>query len=618
MPRPGLLRDRPHQLILLRPTPARFSKDSPMDRRQTSRLPIKWLCCLSLFASLLPAVASASPWAVSGALAAPEPPAETTAAEPTAAEPTAAPAPEPTGARVATSEPVLDHEPRAREQICTDGQDDDGDLVYDCGDADCKKDPACQADGQPEFDDARCSDWVDNDGDGYVDCDDFDCENADICKGSWDAKPVATGGAATGTNGTSITMGTGAVDGSSVGLKEGQTPDDLIGVGADADGERNNYSCSDGIDNDGDGNIDCADLGCRLDTAVTVCQGDGDFRFSVVARLEQSAVIRDDSTLQRDGEIERFDTQFSSIQMRVLGQMPFIQNSFFLLSMRAERTPRMVFALFQVPLGKKGHYVNVNSGGGGLSLELVRSVHKRLLADPAFYVYNAFEQGNGAAVEFGGPLDKKGKFLYRTYIAGGAGRFNGNIGGRFFPDDNRNYTWSVGAQTRMNLIGYYGRWDSPFLYTPVPTSLALAIGAKYDQRSQERYPAANIQAVFRWRRLVVMAESYGKRELNFKNWQVAYNGMIGVLPWKKRLLLAADAGQYFTTNFEDPPDFLGSDLRRQLREFQYRAAAHVYLWRNVFFATLVWRDRRVEPNEQQGQQGIQMLQDLRLLLTYRW
>ena len=101
-----------------------------------------------------------------------------------------------------------------------------------------------------------------------------------------------------------------------------------------------------------------------------------------------------------------------------------------------------------------------------------------------------------------------------------------------------------------------------------------------------------------------------------------------MLAIKKRLMFAGDVGQYLSTNREDPrfdpasaeydPDLPGSDLRRQLREFQYRAAAHVYLWRNVFFATLIFRDRRVEPNESQGQTGIQKLQDLRLLLTYRW
>jgi len=568
-----------------------------MQRRPTAVSLLLWLSCLCLL--LVPRASEASPWSPGtarlGSLAPAVPDPETTVQ----------PEPEP--------EPDLGHTPRPTESVCNDGQDDDGDTVFDCGDADCKADAACQPDGQPEYDDARCGDWIDNDSDGYVDCDDFDCDESNACKGSWDlvsGPPAGTGGTGTG--------GAGTHDGAEFGLRAGQTPEDLLGKGTDNDGERDNQTCSDGYDNDNDGKIDCADLGCKLETEVTVCQGDGNIRFSMVARLSQSVVFANDSEQQRNGKFGRADTQFDAIQLRVLGQMPFIQNSFFLLSMRAERTPRMTFALFQVPLGKKGHYINVNSGGGTLSLELVRSVHKRMLTDPAFYVYNAFEQGNGAAVEVGGPLDKKGKYLYRTFVAGGAGRFNGNIGGRFFPDDNRNYTWTVGGQAWMNFIGYYSRWDTPFLYTPVPTTLAVAVGAKYDQRAQERYPAANIQTIFRWRRLIVLAEAYGKRELNFKNWQVAVNGQVGVLAVKKRLFLAGDAGTYIGTNFEDPPVFLGSDLRRQLREFQYRAAAHVYLWRNVFFATLIFRDRRVEPNESQGQAGIQKTQDLRLLLTYRW
>lgn len=573
-----------------------------MQRRSTAASLLSWLCCLGLVI-LLPRASEATPWSPGAASLAPAPTTSPTPVVPDI-ETTAQPAPEPDDA----------HAPRPTETVCNDGQDDDGDTVFDCGDADCKADPACQPDGQREYGEERCGDWVDNDSDGYVDCDDFDCDEADACKGSWDVAPPA----GSGTGGSATSSGQGH-DGAEFGLKAGETPEDLLGKGADNDGERDNQTCSDGYDNDNDGKVDCADLGCKLETEVTVCQGDGNIRFSMVARLSQSVVFNNDSEAQRNnGKFGRADTQFDAIQLRVLGQMPFIQNSFFLLSMRAERSPRMTFALFQVPLGKKGHYINVNSGGGTLSLELVRSVHKRMLTDPAYYVYNAFEQGNGAAVEVGGPLDKKGKYLYRTFIAGGAGRFNGNIGGRFFPDDNRNYTFTVGAQAWMNFIGYYSRWDTPFLYTPVPTTLAVAVGAKYDQRAQERYPAANIQTIFRWRRLIILAEAYGKRELNFKNWQVAVNGQVGVLAIKKRLMFAGDAGTYVGTNFEDPPAFLGSDLRRQLREFQYRGAAHVYLWRNVFFATLIFRDRRVEPNEAQGQSGIQKTQDLRLLLTYRW
>lgn len=525
------------------------------------------------------------------------------------------------GEGTATSTPI------ATEKVCNDGEDNDGDLVFDCGDFDCKKDPACQPDGQPENNDARCSDWLDNDSDGYLDCDDLDCNDTDACKGSWDLKGAGVavgtgvGGTGAGTSGGAVTSG-GAGTGPT--LAPGQTEADLIGTGGDNDGERNNVMCSDGIDNDADGQIDCSDLGCRLDTQVTVCQGSGDFRFSAVARVAQTFAITDDGQLAVDDDgnvlpdqrLERFDTEFSSLQLRVLGQLPFIQNSFFLLSMRAERTPRLTFALFQVPLGKKGHYINVNSGGGGLSLELVRSVHKRLLADPAFYVYNAFEQGNGAAAEFGGPIDKRGKLLFRTFLAGGSGRFTGNIGGRFFPDGEDRYTYSVGGQLWVNAVGYYTRWDSPFLYTPAPLTFATGFGVKYDQRVQERYPAANLQFAFRYKRLILLGETYAKRELEFRNWQVAYNAQLGVLIIPKRLMVAGDFGQYLATDFEAPPDQLLSDLRRQLRELQYRFAAHVYLWRDVFYGTVIFRDRRVEPVP--PRQGIQVAQDIRLLLTYRF
>lgn len=516
------------------------------------------------------------------------------------------------------------------ETNCTDGVDDDGDMVYDCGDHDCHEAKVCKPDGGPENSEARCTDWVDNDEDGYLDCEDHDCNGVDACMGSWDRArkgQVVDGDTSTGDPGV-----TGSGE-----LGEGEVEEDLRGRGADKDGERTDFFCADGFDNDGDGFTDCDDIGCKLGTEVTVCQPAGDIRFTVVARIGQEfnfagpefgnkALIRQSDNPNADPAIDPrsaenrspLNTEFESLQMRVLGQMPFIQNSFFLLSMRAEKTPRMTFAMFQIPI-KNGHYVNVNSGGGGLSLELVRSVHKRMMVDPAFYVYNAFEQGNGAALEFGGPLDKRGKFLYRTFIAGGSGRFAGNVGGTFFPDDNRNFTWSGGAQLHMNLVGYYTRFDSPMLYTPSPTAFVIAIGAKYDQRSQERYPAANVQMTFRWKRLMMLGEVYGKRELNFGNWQLAFNVQVGVLAVKRRLLFSADFGQYLATPFERPPEELGSDLRRQLQELQYRFAAHIYLWRDVFLAQIVWRDRFVErPPSGVIPDGTDRRSDLRILLMYRF
>ncbi len=486
-----------------------------------------------------------------------------------------------------------------KETVCDDGQDNDGDLVYDCGDADCKKDPACASDGNPENTPERCGDWIDNDADGYVDCDDDDCNGSTACYGSWD---VELAGGTVPDSGTVV--GTGAGTGGT-----SAPPVQTVVAEDDNFGENSNVLCSDGIDNDNDGRTDCEDIGCRLDTQVTVCQPSGDFRLSLVGRIE---------ALGYNVQDEQLTTEFESLQLRVLGQMPFIQNSFFLISSRVEKTPRVTFALFQIPLGKKGHYMNINSGGGGLSLELVRSVHKRMLVDPAFYVYNAFEQGNGAALEFGGPIDKKSRFLYRAFAAGGSGRFAGNLGGTFFPGDNTRYTWSVGGQVWSNIVGYYNRWDTPFLYTKAPMTVAFAAGAKYDQRAAERYPAWNTQLILRYWRMHLQGEYYGKRELEFGNFQNAYNIQLGFLPWEKRLLLAADFGQYLATDFDNAPaaEDIQVDLRRQLQSRQYRIAAHAYLWRDVFFASAVFSDRREETAFDSG--TFADTQEARLLFTYRW
>ena len=489
------------------------------------------------------------------------------------------------------------------ETVCNDRVDNDGDTVFDCGDADCANDPACKPDGQPEYTEERCSDWIDNDGDGAFDCDDSDCGDKSACKGSWDSPQKGGAGGDGGGGG-----GAGGVTGPVI--DKSAAPEDLIGKGEDADGERSEHMCSDGFDNDNDGKTDCEDLGCRLDPAVINCQPATNFRFSVVARTQGSYDVQD----------QKANVEFSAIQLRVLGQIPYIQNSFFLLSFRAEKTPRMVFAMFQIPI-RGGHYFNINSGAGSLSLELVRSIHKRLLVDPAYYMLNGFEQGNGAAIEFGGPFDKRGKFLYRAFLAGGSGRFAGNIGGTFFPDGNSNFTYTAGAQLWMNLVGYYSRFDSPLLYTPVPTTFVMALGAKYDQRPQERYPAVNLQTTFRYRRLILLGEVYGKRELNFGSWQLAYNIQMGILAVKKRLLLAGDFGQYRTTPYERPPVELGYDLRRQQQEMQYRVAAHVYVWRELFMLSLLWADRRVLSSnliDNQEKTTVTKNQDIRLVFQYRF
>ncbi len=505
----------------------------------------------------------------------------------------------------------------AQETQCDNGVDDDGDTVYDCGDADCADSPVCQPDGNPENNNKRCGDWIDNDGDGMTDCDDSDCNGMGItiCEGSWDTFKRQAKSAAGG-NSTAV------VTDEIPELGKGMSVEDLIGVGSDADGERNNVVCSDGIDNDNDGRTDCADFGCRFDPTVTVCQGDASFRFSVVARGEQSYIrsnnprFRNDNAVLDPGELPGItdgilNTKMERLQLRVFGPMPGIDDSFFLLSARAEKTPRVSFVMFQVPLGKNGHYLNINSGGGGLTVEVIRSAHKNLLLSPAFYVSNAFEQGNGAAAEVGGPIGTKGKLQYRAFAAGGTGRFSGSVGGGFVNDDNTNYTYSAGGQLQWNLIGYYSRWDSSMIYVKSPTTLSISFGAKYDQRSLERYPMANVNGTFRWRKLIVQGETNVKRELDFKSTHASYNLKVGYLAIPKKLLLAVDFGEFLAIDKGTVPDGINPEQERQ-----YRAAAHYYLWQNIVVGSLYFSHRNLAPVNPAD--GDVITQELKASMSYRF
>jgi hypothetical protein len=486
-----------------------------------------------------------------------------------------------------------------KETNCSDKRDDDGDGMVDCADADCKDDIACKVGSGPENSNAKCSDWFDNDGDGFIDCDDPDCEGEGItvCKGSWKGQVDSGGG------------GGGAVQtgGDIPEMPEGADPVDLIGKGRDKDGERNDEVCSDGVDNDGDGMIDCADFGCRFDPEVTVCRGNPGMRFSVVGQVTGSGLYSGDpANFGKNGPDGKplvplaYDTNFAKLQLRSFGPIAGIQNSFYLLSLRAEKSPRMSFAMFQIPIGNTGHFFNVNSGGGGLSTALIISTSKLLLLDPAQYMYQSFEQGNGAAAEVFGPLTPNWKLFYRVFGAGGSGRSNGNVGGHYFTYDNTNYTYSAGGQIGVNVIGRVSRFDSPFLYTPVPLTFGITAGAKYDQRAQERYPAWNVNSVLRWNRLVAIAETYGKRELEFGSTQIAWNIQAGFLLIPKRILLAADFGQYHADPYDHLPSQLQTDIKKELKvpdEQMFRAAVHIYFWKNIGIFSIRYRDHRTQATD---------------------
>lgn len=529
-------------------------------------------------------------------------PAAAAEGEPAPASPAPAPSPDapaPEGAPDDAAQPAPAPDPvvlpegeppvwkPGKETNCDNGKDDDGDSIPDCGDHDCHDAPNCKKGaGGTENSNARCSDWVDNDADGAVDCDDSDCNGpgVTICKGSWKGPLDIGGGAGMPSGRTTSPMEIPE-------LGEGMVVEDLIGKGGDNDGERNDYLCSDGIDNDGDGKVDCADFGCRFDPDVNVCRGNPGMRFSVVANVGQEYTY-DDSRHESFGE-GQMDTRFTRVQLRSFGPMPLLNDSFYLLSLRAEKTPRLTFAMFQLPLGG-GHFINVNSGGGNLSSALIVSTAKNMLVEPAYYVYAAFEQGNGAALEVTGPVDDRGIMQYRVFAGGGSGRFNGNVGGRYYTYDNNNYTYAGGAQFTFNIVGQFSRFDSQLLYTPVPTTFSVMAGAKWDQRAQERYAAWNVNAVLRSGRLIAQAETYQKKEFEFDSFQYAYVIQAGYLAIPKRLMFAADFGEYIAGDLENPPDTIETDLGKQRDERQWRVAAHLYLYKTIGRLTLLYANRTLQ------------------------
>jgi hypothetical protein len=473
----------------------------------------------------------------------------------------------------------------ARETNCTDRQDDDGDGLADCADADCYDVAVCHAGGNEETTNQRCSDWIDNDGDSAVDCDDSQCQvpAITVCRGSWSG-PAQGGGATTGGDDEVPELG------------EGQSLEDLIGRGGDANGERTDETCSDGIDNDADGRLDCADFGCRFDPQVSVCNGQPGMRFSLVAGVGASLQWNYDQPVGGT-ETSSFEptARFTLLQLRALGPIPFIENSFFLVNVRAEDRVRLSFLMFQVPISSSGHYFQLNSGFGGLSAGLIISAARQPLLDPPQYLYSRFEQGNGAAVEVGGPIDSAGVSRFRLFAAGGSGEFSGSVGGGFFRSDERNFSWAVGGQFQLNLMGRYDRFDSPLLYVPDPGTAAISVGTKYDQRAAERFVGVNGTAVFNYWHFGLRAESYTgiimDDVMGNVPVQTAFNVTANALIVPRVLALAADVGGYY-----QPVDYAVGPptdpaFRNQLETLQWRTALHWYAWRSTGVLTLLYREQ---------------------------
>jgi hypothetical protein len=480
----------------------------------------------------------------------------------------------------------------ATETDCTNAADDDGDSMADCADADCFEHPTCEPGRGSEQTNEACSDWIDNDADARVDCDDTDCQapTLGVCQGS-------------DRTGTPVRGSHNRRD--DVTLASGASVEALIGTDGDRPGERTDLVCSDGRDNDNDGRVDCEDYECRFSSDVTICTGAPGLTFSVVAAVRGSMdleLLTDDDPLTTSGQA--FDVNWSRIQLRAFGPIPFLDDSFFLLSARLERSPRLTFAMFQIPVGNAGHYFNFNSGGGNLSTQLIVSAHKHALLDPAFYVFNAFEQGNSAAIEFGGPLTDNGVLEFRLFAAGGQGTSTGNVGGRFFSGDNRNFSYAGGGQLHINAIGNFDRFESEFIYTPEPLTLGFLAGVMWSQRPVERFLAFHGQGLFRWSHFMLRAESYTKREVEFGAWQTSWNVLLGALIVPEYLYFAADVGMFYAGNFDELPPS-DSDLTRPPDVFEYRLGLHYYWFRQRGRIALVYRENHEENTDPLGDELVE-------------
>ncbi len=190
---------------------------------------------------------------------------------------------------------------------CSDGLDNDCDGFTDCQDFSCQTCavPVCLADGGLNRGDAgfcvcrgaentntACGDGVDNDCDGFTDCGDFDCTmttGLTVCARDGGGRADTGACDATGSENTNAACSDG-VDNDCDGFidcgNSGTSPDfDCTRTAAvtvcgasdagtsrcDASGtENSNATCGDGIDNDCDGFVDCNDFSCRS-CSITAC-----------------------------------------------------------------------------------------------------------------------------------------------------------------------------------------------------------------------------------------------------------------------------------------------------------------------------------------------------------
>jgi len=208
--------------------------------------------------------------------------------------------------KVDCADPKCFSSPKCKVSVerCDNGVDDDNNGNTDCLDmacqgADCGYGCRCDNMARTEI---TCADSQDNDSDNLTDCADPDCRNVSPCgtgagggssgnAGGSGATAGGSGGTAGGSGGTAggsggTAGGSGGTAGGSGGTAGGVGAT-AGGVGGTAGGSAGTAggntaggmagaeNCTDGLDNDGDRAVDCADSNC-VGTAMCVALRDGD------------------------------------------------------------------------------------------------------------------------------------------------------------------------------------------------------------------------------------------------------------------------------------------------------------------------------------------------------
>ncbi|MEO0323619.1 MAG: hypothetical protein AAF447_11730 [Myxococcota bacterium] len=152
-------------------------------------------------------------------------------------------------------------------QTCADGIDNDDDGFLDCQDPGCELRWVCAF----EANNVDCADGMDNDGDGATDCDDEQCQGDGIvvCDGPGEpATPADIPAAIAARCSDGVANVNDFVDCLDFSCQHFYgpciEPPEVVR-------ERSNALCSDGVDSDRDGNVDCADSDCGGE-AIVVCE----------------------------------------------------------------------------------------------------------------------------------------------------------------------------------------------------------------------------------------------------------------------------------------------------------------------------------------------------------